>query len=187
MPNPQQNKMQNKTEQIKEEINLLQDRLNRNKKSLNQFQNGLMQIKRIQVKKARFFSNQKIQNIVKNMFQNRANKKTQIYYKIYFHKLKKERDYLKKGLKKVAKMQNLSQNELNQITKMCDQSWDGLEQIAKIRRIKNYEEMSKEELIISLLKSKQSIAKLFHNNLDDDKISDIKKILSKLTDILPII
>ena len=90
MPNPQQNKMQNKTEQIKEEINLLQDRLNKNKKSLNQFQNGLMQIKRIQVKKARFFSNQKIQNIVKNMFQNRANKKTQIYYKIYFHKLKKE-------------------------------------------------------------------------------------------------
>ena len=82
--------MQNKTEQIKEEINLLQDRLNKNKKSLNQFQNGLMQIKRIQVKKARFFSNQKIQNIVKNMFQNRANKKTQIYYKIYFHKLKKE-------------------------------------------------------------------------------------------------
>ena len=52
--------MQNKTEQIKEEINLLQDRLNKNKKSLNQFQNGLMQIKRIQVKKARFFSNQKI-------------------------------------------------------------------------------------------------------------------------------
>ena len=60
MPNPQQNKMQNKTEQIKEEINLLQDRLNKNKKSLNQFQNGLMQIKTIQVKKARFFSNQKI-------------------------------------------------------------------------------------------------------------------------------
>ena len=177
--------MQNKTEQIKEEINLLQDRLNKNKKSLNQFQNGLMQIKRIQVKKARFFSNQKIQNIVKNMFQNRANKKTQIYYKIYFHKLKKERDYLKKGLKKVAKMQNLSQNELNQITKMCDQSWDGLEQIAKIRRIKNYEEMSKQELIISLLKSKQSIAELFNNNLDDDKISDIKRILNRLRDILP--
>ena len=30
--------------------------------------------------------------------------------------------------------------------------------------------MSKEELIISLLKSKQSIAELFNNNLDDDKI-----------------
>ena len=48
-------------------------------------------------------------------------------------------------------MQNLSKNELSQITEMCDQSWDELEWIAKIRRIKNYEEMSKEELIISLL------------------------------------
>ena len=39
--------------------------------------------------------------------------------------------------------------------------------------------MSKKELIISLLKSKQSIAELFNNNLDDDKISDIKRIYPK--------
>ena len=45
--------------------------------------------------------------------------------------------------------------------------------------------MSKEELIIPLLKSKQSIAELFNNNLDDDKIGDIKKILNRLRDILP--
>ena len=58
-------------------------------------------------------------------------------------------------------MQNLSQNELNQITEMRNQSRDELEWIAKIRRTKkNYEELSKEELIISLLKSKQSIAEL---------------------------
>ena len=44
--------------------------------------------------------------------------------------------------------------------------------------------MSKEELTISLLKSKQSIAELF-NNLDDDKISDIRRILNRLRDILP--
>ena len=55
-------------------------------------------------------------------------------------------------------MQNLSQNELNQIAEMRDQSRDELERIAKIKRIKNYEEMSKEELIITFLKSKQSIA-----------------------------
>ena len=47
---------------------------------------------------------------------------------------------------------------------MRDQLRDQLEQIAKIRRIKNYEEMTKEELIISLLKSKQRIAELFNNN-----------------------
>ena len=82
-------------------------------------------------------------------------------------------------------MQNLSQNKLNQIAEMRDQSRDELERVAKIRRIKNYEEMSKEELIISLLKSKQSIAKLFNNNLDDDKINDIRRILNRLKDILP--
>ena len=46
-------------------------------------------------------------------------------------------------------MQNLSQNELNQIAEMRNKSRDELEQIAKIRRIRNYEEMSKEVLIIS--------------------------------------
>ena len=56
---------------------------------------------------------------------------------------------------------------------------DGLERIAKMRRIKNYEKMSKEVLIISLLKSKQSIAKLFNINLGGDKISDIGRILKK--------
>ena len=67
---------------------------------------------------------------------------------------------------------------------MCGQSWDELEQITKIRINSNYEEMLKEELIISLLKSKQSIAELF-KNLNDDKISDIRRILNRLRDILP--
>ena len=62
-------------------------------------------------------------------------------------------------------MQNLSQNEFNQIAEMHGQSRHELERVAKIRRIKNYEEMTKEELINSFLKSKQSIAELFNNNL----------------------
>ena len=84
-------------------------------------------------------------------------------------------------------MQNLSQNEFNQIAEMRGQSRDELERIAKIRRIKNYEEMSKEELIISLLKSKQSIAELFNNNnnLHYNKISDIRRIINRLRDTLP--
>ena len=89
-------------------------------------------------------------------------------------------------------MQNLSQNELNQIAEMRNQSRDELERIAKIRRIKNYEKMSKEELIMSLLKSKQSIAEFFNNNnnnnnnnLYNNKISDIRRILNRLRDILP--
>ena len=62
-------------------------------------------------------------------------------------------------------MQNLSQSEFNQIPVMRDLSWDELEQIAKIRKIKNYEYMKKEDLIISLLKPKESIAELFNVNL----------------------
>ena len=46
---------------------------------------------------------------------------------------------------------------MNQITKMQNQSRDELEQIAEMRRIKKHKEMSTEELIISLLKSKTSL------------------------------
>ena len=51
-------------------------------------------------------------------------------------------------------MHYVSQNELNQIAEMHNQSRDELDWFAKIRKIKSYEEMSKEELIISFLKSK---------------------------------
>ena len=45
--------------------------------------------------------------------------------------------------------------------------------------------MKKEDLIISLLKSKESIAELFDDNLHDNEISDIRRILNRLRDILP--
>ena len=48
MPNTKQN---NEIEHINKEICLLQDTLKINEKSLNQFQNELMQIVRIRVKK----------------------------------------------------------------------------------------------------------------------------------------
>ena len=48
MPNLEQN---NEIEHIYKEINLLQDLLKKNAKNLNQFQNGLIQIGRIRVKK----------------------------------------------------------------------------------------------------------------------------------------
>ena len=44
--------------------------------------------------------------------------------------------------------------------------------------------MSKEKLTIALLKSKRNIVELSNNNLDNDKISDVKKILNRLRDIL---
>ena len=61
------------------------------------------------------------------------------------------------GLEWIATMQNLSQNELEQITKMRNLLQNELEKIAKMRHIKNYKNMSKEGLLIALLKSNQSL------------------------------
>ena len=96
---------------------------------------------------------------------------------------KKERLF-EKGLKKIAKMQNLSQNEFSQITFMHGLSRDELEQIAKTRRIKNYEDMTKDDLIMYLLKSKESISELFNDN-NNNQISGIRRIRNRLKDILP--
>ena len=69
-------------------------------------------------------------------------------------------------------MQNLSQNELMQITKMQNLSQNELEQIAKMRRIKNYKNMWKEELLISLLKSAQSIAEICKSKFNNAEIEE---------------
>ena len=82
-------------------------------------------------------------------------------------------------------MQNLSQNEFNQFAEMRGLTQDELKQIAKIRRIKNFKNMEKEDLIISLLKSKESIAELFNDNHNDNEINDIRRILNRLRDMLP--
>ena len=68
---------------------------------------------------------------------------------------------------------------------MHDISRDELGQIAKIRRIKNYEDMKKEDLIISLLKSEESTTELFNDNCYDNEISDIRRIINRLRERLP--
>ena len=118
-----------------------------------------MQIGRIRVKKGQstnLSKTKKIQNIVKNIFQNKRKqikRNTNLLKNTLAH-VKKRKRLFEKGLKKIAKIQNLSQNEFNQISEIHGQSRGELGLIAKLRRIKNYEEIKKEELIISLLKSK---------------------------------
>ena len=63
-------------------------------------------------------------------------------------------------------MSNLSQNEL--------------EQIAKMRRIKSCKNMSREELLIALLKSKQSHAELRRSKDNNAEIVETKKIFNEL-------
>ena len=52
-----------------------------------------------------------------------------------------------------------------------------LEQIAKMRCIKNYKNMSREELLIILLKSKQSHEELLRSKDDNTEIKETKKNL----------
>ena len=100
MPNTQQN---NEIDHINKEINLLQDRLLKNEKSLNQSQNELMQNGKIQVKKGqrRYLSQtKKMQNIVKNILQNKIKQiknDTNLPQNILAEIKKKKRDDLKKG------------------------------------------------------------------------------------------
>ena len=142
------NKQNNEIDHISKEIRLLQDLLKKNEKIQNQFQNGLMQIGRIRVKKRQRINisqTKKIQNIVKNIYQNKIKqiKKNASLLQNTLAHVKERKRLFEKGLKKIAKMQNLSQNEFNRIAEMHGQSQDELEIIAKIRRIKNYEEMTK--------------------------------------------
>ena len=84
------------------------------------------------------------------------------------------------GLERIAKMQNLSQNELKQITKMSNLSQNGPEQITKMRRIKNYKNILREELLVAILKSKQSHAGLRRSKDNNAEIEETKKNFNEL-------
>ena len=87
----------------------MQDRLKNNEKSLNLFQNGLMQIARIRVKKGQMANlsqtKKKIQNIVKNTFQNK--------------------------IKQIKKSANLLQNTLAHVKEKKEIIWKRTEENSK--------------------------------------------------------
>ena len=62
------------------------------------------------------------------------------------------RKLLKIKLEKIAKIQYISRNDLSRAEKLQNKSIDELRGIARLRRIKNYVNLTKEDLIISLLK-----------------------------------
>ena len=98
------------------------------------------------------------------------------------------RKLLKMKLEKIAKKQNISKNELRKAEKLQDKSIDELQEIAKLRGIKNYDNLTKEDLIFSLLKSEsnpveRNYMEYFNDSTNDEiksKINDIRLILSRL-------
>ena len=102
---------------------------------------------------------------------------------------RKGKKLLKIGLWKVPKITNISENEVNKAESLQRKS---INEIARLRRIKNRDKLTKEGLIISLLKSESSDAernfmKHFNSDTDDDtnddkirgKISDMRMIFSR--------
>ena len=77
-------------------------------------------------------------------------------------------------------MQNLSLNELKKIERMNNLLLNALEQMAIARHIKNYKDMSKEDLLIALLKSNQSYTELLKINNSNTEIGETKKLFNNL-------
>ena len=83
-------------------------------------------------------------------------------------------------LNEIAKMQNLSLDGLEQIERMNNLSLDELKQIAIRRHIKNYKDMSKEDLLIALLKLNQSHTGLLKSKNNNTEIEETKKLFNEL-------
>ena len=96
------------------------------------------------------------------------------------------------SLKKIATKQNISRNELRKAEKLQNKSIDELKKVARLRRLKNYDNLTKEDLIFSLIKSESNplecnYMKYFNNSTNDEiksKINDIRLILSRLGNIV---
>ena len=83
-------------------------------------------------------------------------------------------------LHKIIKMQNLSLNELKKIERMNNLSLNALEQMAVAKHIKNYKDVSKEDLLIALLKSNPRHIELLNADVSDTEIGETKKLFNKL-------
>ena len=77
-------------------------------------------------------------------------------------------------------MQNLSLNELKKIVRMNNLSLNTLEQIAIARHIKNYKDISREDLLIALLKSNLSHTELLKIDDSNTEIGETKKLFNNL-------
>ena len=115
---------------------------------------------------------------------NRCNSKREV--------MSNRRKLLKIEPEKISKTQNISKNELCKAEELQDKSIDELQEIGKLRGIKNYDNLTKEDLMFSLLKLesnpiKRNYIKYVNNSTNDEmksKINDIRLLLSRLGNIV---
>ena len=89
-------------------------------------------------------------------------------------------NFSRNGLNKIVKIQNLSLNELKKIERMNNLLLNALKQMAIARHIQNYKDMSKEDLLIVLLKSDQSYTELLKIDNSNTEIGETKKLFNDL-------
>ena len=73
----------------------------------------------------------------------------------------------------------------SEFTEMSNLLQNELEQIEKMRRIKDYKTMSKQELLIALSKLEQSRGELYKSKSNNSKIEEVGKVLNKIRNKLP--
>ena len=116
---------------------------------------------------------------------------------IYTHFHKKKQDTIseilaRSDLNKLAKRQNISKGEVDDVIRLNNMSFDNLKRIAKLRNIKNYGNLSKEDLIYVILRSEKGLYEnnylnYIRNNTDHKikgKINIIRTELVKLVNII---
>ena len=96
------------------------------------------------------------------------------------------------GLINIAKKQNLTYKDLHEATRLNNKPLEDLRKLAKLRRIKNYNDLTKEQLIYILLRlEKHHQENLYEKyitiNTDDEineKINDVRILVSQLGNII---
>ena len=109
--------------------------------------------------------------------QNKSNKEL---LKI-IHKLKRINENLSRNeFNKIMQMHILSLDKLKKIEKMNNLLLNALEQMAIARHTKNYKDMSREDLLIALLKSNPSHTELLKIDDSNTEIGETKKLFNNL-------
>ena len=98
----------------------------------------------------------------------------------------------KVDLNTYIKKQNISENDLRKPAKLHNMSTDDLKKTAILRRIKNYDKLSREDLIYTLLRSEINLMesnyeKYITNNTNDEiksKTNYIRILLGRLRNII---
>ena len=93
--------------------------------------------------------------------------------------------YQKNETKIIAKVQNISKNDLSRAEKLQNKSTDELRGIARLRRLKKYDNLTKEYFIFRLVKSESNPLERNYMRYSNNSTND--EIKSKINTIRPIL